>query len=98
MLITSVACLTTGAVCGLVNGLGVIGLGLHPFIITLGTMSIFRGIAFVTTKAQSIGNLLRAWISSGRLCGWQDCGSHAFVDFASNIRIFSDGVGGVVVE
>ncbi|HEY3244270.1 MAG TPA: ABC transporter permease, partial [Phycisphaerae bacterium] len=26
----------------------------HPFIITLGTMSIYRGIAFVTTKAQSV--------------------------------------------
>jgi ribose transport system permease protein len=27
----------------------------HPFIITLGTMAIFRGIAFVITKGQSIG-------------------------------------------
>jgi ribose/xylose/arabinose/galactoside ABC-type transport system permease subunit len=53
--VTSAACLGTGAVCGLVNGLGVIGLKLHPFIITLGTMSIFRGIAFVTTKAHGTG-------------------------------------------
>jgi ribose/xylose/arabinose/galactoside ABC-type transport system permease subunit len=62
VLATSVACLGTGAVCGLVNGLGVIGLKLHPFIITLGTMSIFRGIAFVTTKAQSIGNFHPAFV------------------------------------
>lgn len=55
VLITVVACLGTGTLCGAVNGAGVIGLRLHPFIITLGTMGIFRGIAFVTTKAQSIG-------------------------------------------
>jgi ribose transport system permease protein len=62
VLVTSAACLGTGALCGLVNGLGVIGLGLHPFIITLGTMSIFRGIAFVTTKAQSIGQFHPAFV------------------------------------
>ena len=45
-----------------VNGIGVIGLKLHPFIITLGTMGIFRGIAFVTTKAQSIGNFHPAFV------------------------------------
>ena len=62
VLITSAACLATGAVCGLINGLGVIGLRLHPFIITLGTMSMFRGIAFVTTKAQSIGQFHAAFV------------------------------------
>jgi len=62
VLITSVACLGTGALCGTVNGLGVIGLKLHPFIITLGTMGIFRGIAFVTTKAQSIGQFHPAFV------------------------------------
>jgi ribose/xylose/arabinose/galactoside ABC-type transport system permease subunit len=62
VLATMAACLGTGAVCGLFNGLGVIGLRLHPFIITLGTMSIFRGIAFVTTQAQSIGNFHPAFV------------------------------------
>jgi ribose transport system permease protein len=62
VVVTSAACLATGALCGLVNGLGVIGLRLHPFIITLGTMSIFRGIAFVTTKAQSIGQFHAAFV------------------------------------
>jgi ribose transport system permease protein len=32
----------------------VIGLGVHPFIITLGTMWMLRGIAFVSSHAQSI--------------------------------------------
>ena len=37
-----------------INGLMVVGLGVHPFIITLGTMWILRGIAFVASNAESI--------------------------------------------
>jgi ribose transport system permease protein len=33
----------------------------HPFIVTLGTMAIFRGIAFVLTKGQSIGGFPQAF-------------------------------------
>ncbi|MBC7894646.1 MAG: ABC transporter permease [Cytophagaceae bacterium] len=47
-------CLGTGLLCGLLNGGLVVFLRVHPFIITLGTMWILRGIAFVATKAQSI--------------------------------------------
>jgi ribose/xylose/arabinose/galactoside ABC-type transport system permease subunit len=43
-----------GIVCGAVNGLMVVGLRVHPFIITLGTMWILRGIAFVSSNAESI--------------------------------------------
>ena len=32
----------------------VVGLRVHPFIITLGTMWVLRGIAFVASKAESI--------------------------------------------
>ena len=46
-------CLAVGTVCGFLNGLGVVLLGVHPFVITLGTMAIYRGIAFVMTKAQA---------------------------------------------
>jgi ribose/xylose/arabinose/galactoside ABC-type transport system permease subunit len=46
-------CLGIGVLCGFVNGLGVVGLRVHPFVITLGTMAIYRGIAFVVTKAQA---------------------------------------------
>lgn len=48
-------CLSIGALCGLLNGGMVTWLRVHPFIITLGTMAIFRGIAFVVTQGQSIG-------------------------------------------
>jgi len=47
-------CIGIGLVSGLLNGLMVVGLGVHPFIITLGTMWILRGIAFVSSKAESI--------------------------------------------
>lgn len=39
--------LAIGLLCGLVNGLLIVGLNLHPFIVTLGTMSIYRGLANV---------------------------------------------------
>ena len=50
-LVTSVG---VGLLCGLLNGVLVIGLKVHPFIITLGTMWVLRGIAFVATRAESI--------------------------------------------
>jgi len=46
-------CLGVGVLCGLLNGLGVVLLRVHPFVITLGTMAMFRGVAFVMTKAQA---------------------------------------------
>jgi ribose/xylose/arabinose/galactoside ABC-type transport system permease subunit len=46
--------LAVGLICGLANGAMVIGLGVHSFIITLGTMWIFRGLAFVISHAESI--------------------------------------------
>ena len=48
------ACVGVGLLCGLLNGSLVVGLRVHPFIITLGTMWVLRGIAFVATKAESI--------------------------------------------
>ena len=48
------ACAGIGLLCGLLNGALVVGLRVHPFIITLGTMWVLRGIAFVATRAESI--------------------------------------------
>ncbi|HEX9564602.1 MAG TPA: ABC transporter permease [Gemmatimonadaceae bacterium] len=47
-------CLAVSLLCGLANGAMVIGLGVHPFIITLGTMWMLRGLAFVISRAESI--------------------------------------------
>ncbi len=46
-----------GATCGAINGALVTGLRLHPFIVTLGTLSIFRGIGLVAVRTKSLPSL-----------------------------------------
>ncbi|MEZ5364499.1 MAG: ABC transporter permease [Bryobacterales bacterium] len=53
----------TGAVCGLVNGLLITRLKLVPFIITLGTLLIFRGAATGMANEQKIDAPL-TWLNS----------------------------------
>ena len=66
-------CVGVGLLGGLLNGVMVTGLNVHPFIITLGTMWVFRGIAFVVSKAESIlvpdslTAVIKASVGSGAL-------------------------------
>ena len=48
--------LATGAACGVVNGLLGVMLRIPTIIVTLGTMSVFRGLALVLSKATPVGN------------------------------------------
>jgi rhamnose transport system permease protein len=41
----AIVCLLTGLVCGLINGLLVVVLRLHPLLVTLGTLAVYRGLA-----------------------------------------------------
>jgi ribose/xylose/arabinose/galactoside ABC-type transport system permease subunit len=50
-----------GALLGFLNGAMITTFRVHPFIITLGTMAIYRGIAFVQTSGQSIGGFPEAF-------------------------------------
>jgi ribose transport system permease protein len=62
------ACLAVSVLCGLLNGGLTVALRVHPFIITLGTMAILRGVAFVATNGQSIFGFpapLREMVRSG---------------------------------
>ncbi|MGB8353955.1 MAG: ABC transporter permease [Chthoniobacteraceae bacterium] len=43
-----------GLVCGLINGALIVSLSLHPFIVTLGTMSVFRGLANVLPDQKTL--------------------------------------------
>jgi len=52
--------LATGAGCGLANGLLAMLLRIPTIIVTLGTMSIFRGLALVLSKATPIGSFTKA--------------------------------------
>lgn len=44
--------IVTGIICGLLNGVLITKLKLPPFIVTLGTMSAFRGISYVMNAGQ----------------------------------------------
>jgi ribose transport system permease protein len=54
VLLGLVTCLAVSLACGIANGVMVVGLQVHPFIITLGTMWMLRGLAFVASRAESI--------------------------------------------
>lgn len=55
-------CVAVGAACGFVNGSATVGLAVHPFIITLGGMAIYRGIAFVTTQGQAVSEFPDSYV------------------------------------
>jgi ribose/xylose/arabinose/galactoside ABC-type transport system permease subunit len=52
-----VVALVVGGLCGLLNGTMIVGLRVHPFIITLGTMAAYRGLCSLPTKSQSVANM-----------------------------------------
>lgn len=47
-------CCLVGAACGAFSGSLIVGLRVHPFIITLGMMAMLSGLVFVLTGGQSI--------------------------------------------
>ena len=61
--------LVVGGLAGLVNGLLVTYGRINPIIATLGTLSAFRGLAFITSNGLSIGvvNPNFTWIGSDRV-------------------------------
>jgi len=65
--------LGTGAICGFLNGLLSVVLRIPTIIVTLGTMSIYRGLALVLSKATPIANFSKDNIlfeaGSGNLLG-----------------------------
>lgn len=69
-------CLGAATLAGLLNGGMIVALRVHPFIITLGTMAIYRGIAFVSTKGQSIGGFPESFRS---LIRWETEGGLSVV-------------------
>lgn len=64
-------CLLVGTACGVLNGLLITRLGLQPFIATLGTMGIFRGLALVFSSGRPIYDFDPSFVAvfSGTLLG-----------------------------
>jgi ribose transport system permease protein len=63
--------LVVGLVCGLLNGLGVALLKINPFIVTLGTMGIFRGVALVISNGLPVHQVPPgfAFLGGGNILG-----------------------------
>ena len=53
--------LVLGFSCGAVNGLLVTKMKLQPFIATMGTMSVYRGLAYVFTKGYPVLNIPQSY-------------------------------------
>jgi ribose transport system permease protein len=64
--------LALGALLGLVNGLLVVRMGVHSFVVTLGTMSVYFGTMIVLTGADAFNDLPAAFVAFGKLryFGW----------------------------
>lgn len=71
-----VICLLVGTVCGLINGILIVKFKeLSSTIITLSTMIIFRGIAYIILKDQAAGKF-PDWFS---FLGWEYIGGIPFI-------------------
>ncbi|MGB3369255.1 MAG: ABC transporter permease [Rhodococcus sp. (in: high G+C Gram-positive bacteria)] len=56
-------CILLGAMLGALNGFLVAGLGLPSLAVTIGTLALFRGLAFVLLGDQAVSNFPRAYTS-----------------------------------
>lgn len=61
--------ITIGTLAGFLNGALINGLKLPPFILTLGTMSAFRGIAYVMNDGQPYNVSTYKYLGEGQLAG-----------------------------
>ena len=65
----TLVCILAGAVCGFANGMLITKLKLAPFIVTLGTMSIFRGISYIMNAGKPFAVSDYSWLDTGRVAG-----------------------------
>ena len=63
------AALVAGAACGALNAALFVNVGINSIIVTIGTLSIFRGIAFVITDSQTLNvtNEFMLELGAGRI-------------------------------
>lgn len=69
MVVGTLAAIAIGGLCGLLNGLFITRLKLAPFIVTLGTMSIFRGVAYVLNDGKPFAISAYTWLDTGKVLG-----------------------------
>src|SRR5271165_5610068 len=66
-----VAAILAGTACGLANGLMITTLRVSPFIVTLGTMGIYRGLALIISKGLPVQGIPDSfsYLAEGNLFG-----------------------------
>jgi rhamnose transport system permease protein len=62
--------IATGLICGAVNGFLVAGMGLPSIVVTIGTMSLFRGIAFIILGDQAFNGYPKDFAYFGQGYVW----------------------------
>ena len=66
-----VGALATGTALGLVNGQFIVRSGMHSFVVTLATMSVFFGAVIVLTQAQPFNDLPAGFSHFARIHYWR---------------------------
>jgi len=69
LLVGTAAGIVAGALCGFLNGMLITQLNLPPFIVTLGTMSAFRGISYVMNAGQPYNVANYKYLGQGTIIG-----------------------------
>ncbi|PYS75908.1 MAG: ribose ABC transporter permease, partial [Acidobacteria bacterium] len=65
------AAVAAGAACGLANGVTIAALRIPPFIVTLGAMGVYRGVALLITDGKAVVGLPQSfgYLAEGNLFG-----------------------------
>lgn len=69
MIIGTLAAILAGGICGFINGILITKLQIVPFIVTLGTMSVFRGISYLMNDGKPFAVSDYAWLDTGSVAG-----------------------------
>ena len=57
--------LLIGGIAGLINGLIIVTSGIHPFVVTLGTLTAYKGIAYIYSNGAPVSSLPQAFLILG---------------------------------
>jgi ribose/xylose/arabinose/galactoside ABC-type transport system permease subunit len=69
LVVGTVLGIVVGTICGFLNGVLITKLKLQPFIVTLGTMSAFRGISYVMNNGQPYNVPSYKYLGEGTVLG-----------------------------
>lgn len=69
MVAGTLAGIAAGALCGFANGMLITRLKLAPFIVTLGSMSVFRGVSYLMNDGKPLAVSSYSWLDTGSVAG-----------------------------